>query len=50
MELEISVCAGGSLVKTTVMLRCIHVDATTGNLVYNAPLICSNGVYGGPFM
>jgi hypothetical protein len=33
---------------TTVMLWTIHVDATTGNLVYNAPLICSNGVYVGP--
>jgi len=33
---------------TTVMLWCIHVDAATGNLVYNAPLICSNGVYVGP--
>jgi hypothetical protein len=30
MELEISIRAGGSLVNTTVMLRCIHVDATTG--------------------
>jgi hypothetical protein len=33
---------------TTVMLWTIHVDASTGNLVYNAPLICSNGVYVGP--
>ena len=32
---------------TTVMLWCIHVDATTGNLIYNDQLVVSNGVYVG---
>ena len=32
---------------TTVILWCIHVDATTGNLVYNDQLVVSNGVYVG---
>jgi hypothetical protein len=32
---------------TTVMLWCIHVDATTGNLIYNDQLVASNGVYVG---
>jgi hypothetical protein len=32
---------------TTVMLWCIHVDAVTGNLIYNDVLVASNGVYVG---
>lgn len=32
---------------TTVMLWTIHVDATTGNLIYNDQLVVSNGVYVG---
>jgi Concanavalin A-like lectin/glucanases superfamily/Viral BACON domain len=32
---------------TTVMLWCIHVDANTGNLIYNDQLVVSNGVYVG---
>ena len=32
---------------TTVMLWCIHVDATSGNLIYNDQLVVSNGLYVG---
>src|ERR1017187_9159397 len=32
---------------TTVMLWCIHVDAATGNLIYNDQLVVANGVYVG---
>lgn len=32
---------------TTVMLWCIHVDATSGNLIYNDQLIVANGAYVG---
>jgi len=32
---------------TTVMLWTIHVDATSGNLIYNDQLVASNGVYVG---
>ena len=32
---------------TTVMLWCIHVDATTGNLIFNDQLVVAHGVYVG---
>ena len=32
---------------TTVMLWCIHVDATTGNLIFNDQLVAANGSYVG---
>jgi hypothetical protein len=32
---------------TTVMLWCIHVDAASGNLIYNDQLVATNGVYVG---
>jgi hypothetical protein len=32
---------------TTVILWCIHVDSSTGNLIYNDQLIVANGVYVG---
>jgi len=32
---------------TTVVLWCIHVDSTTGNLILNDQLVVSNGVYVG---
>ena len=32
---------------TTVMLWCIHVDATSGNLILNDQLLAANGVYVG---
>jgi Concanavalin A-like lectin/glucanases superfamily len=32
---------------TTVMLWCIHVDSSTGDLVYNDELVVSNGLYVG---
>src|ERR1039458_5035508 len=32
---------------TTVMLWCIHVDSTTGNLIFNDQLVVANGVYVG---
>ena len=32
---------------TTVMLWCIHVDASTGNLIYNDQLVAANGSYVG---
>jgi len=32
---------------TTVMLWCIHVDATSGNLIYNDILVATNGTYVG---